>query len=202
MHELGKGMPVDYATALQWYMKAAENDNESGMHEVGLLHYNGKGVPMNKAYAYSWILKSCKKNNMDACDFLKKERDDIIYWLRYDGNKLLKYMEDEDSLTKETMVFKEKSVVLEYHSEGMTGLNRSSQEISSADFSFAQRIFLNFEANTIEVQFSKNCVKISSVKELDKLTITFKDGTSRANMEVYRDKLQTFFQVYGAQFNM
>lgn len=54
---LGKGMPVDYATALQWYMKAAENDNESGMHEVGLLHYNGKGVPMNKAYAYSWIFE-------------------------------------------------------------------------------------------------------------------------------------------------
>ena len=44
-------------------MKAAENDDETGMYNVGLCYSEGDGVEKDKEKAFEWYLKAADKNH-------------------------------------------------------------------------------------------------------------------------------------------
>ena len=56
----------NYAKALEWYEKAAAEDNADAMFKLGLLYHNGQGVAQNNAKAIEWYEKAADKGNTDA----------------------------------------------------------------------------------------------------------------------------------------
>ena len=45
LYQSGRGVPRDYATAREWYEKAAAKGNGAGMANLGWLYRDGLGVP-------------------------------------------------------------------------------------------------------------------------------------------------------------
>jgi len=60
-YEKGKGVPVDYAAALHWYRKAAEQNLPMGLNNVGAIYSAGLGVPKDEAEAIKWFRKSAER---------------------------------------------------------------------------------------------------------------------------------------------
>jgi TPR repeat protein len=55
MYEDGKGVPQDYATAMGWYRKAAEQGNAVAQNNLGLTYFEGRGVPQDYVIAHMWF---------------------------------------------------------------------------------------------------------------------------------------------------
>lgn len=52
---MGKGVQKDYAEAVAWYNKAAEQGNAIAKYSLGTLYYKGQGVPKDDVRAYMWF---------------------------------------------------------------------------------------------------------------------------------------------------
>ncbi len=52
----------DYASAMIWYTKAADQNYAPALNNIGLLFYNGNGVQTDLSKAYEWFLKSANLN--------------------------------------------------------------------------------------------------------------------------------------------
>ena len=61
-YQLGEGLPVDYARALDWYRKSAAQGNARAMHNLGLMYHMGKGVPADQKQAANWLLQAAGKD--------------------------------------------------------------------------------------------------------------------------------------------
>ena len=48
-------MPHDYAQALAWYLKAAEQGHAGAQTNLGVLYYNGNGVKQDYVEADRWF---------------------------------------------------------------------------------------------------------------------------------------------------
>jgi S1-C subfamily serine protease len=59
-YEKGKGVPADYAVALRWYRKAADQNLPMGLNNVGAMYSAGLGVPKDEAEAVKWFRKSAE----------------------------------------------------------------------------------------------------------------------------------------------
>ena len=57
MYEEGSGVPQDFAAALIWYRKAADQGDADAQFYLGGMYDNGKGVPQDYAAAVTWICK-------------------------------------------------------------------------------------------------------------------------------------------------
>jgi uncharacterized protein len=55
MYRKGQGVPQDYAVAVSWYRKAAEQGDEHGQSSLGLLYESGRGVPQDYVLAHMWL---------------------------------------------------------------------------------------------------------------------------------------------------
>jgi len=55
MYQNGQGVVQDYATAANWYTKAAERDNPTAQYALGILYYEGEGVRRDLVAAYVWF---------------------------------------------------------------------------------------------------------------------------------------------------
>ena len=55
MHHQGKGMPVDYVKAMDWYLKAYQKNGDA-MNNIGVLYRDGLGVKKNRKVAYLLFL--------------------------------------------------------------------------------------------------------------------------------------------------
>ena len=53
--------PVDYAEAVRWFRKAAEQGDADGEYYVGSAYDSGKGVPEDKVQAVKWYHKAAEK---------------------------------------------------------------------------------------------------------------------------------------------
>ncbi|MGZ3308110.1 MAG: tetratricopeptide repeat protein, partial [Xanthobacteraceae bacterium] len=58
MYEKGKGVPQDYAAAVSWYRKAADQDNAYAQNNLADMYREGNGVPEDYAAAVSWYRKA------------------------------------------------------------------------------------------------------------------------------------------------
>jgi TPR repeat protein len=54
----GQGVARDFAAAVNWYRKAAEQGDAYGQYSLGLMYYGGQGVPRDYAVAVSWFLRA------------------------------------------------------------------------------------------------------------------------------------------------
>ena len=45
MHEDGTGVPCDHTEAARWYRLAADQENPTAQHKLGLMFKHGTGVP-------------------------------------------------------------------------------------------------------------------------------------------------------------
>ena len=66
MYENGKGVGKDYAEAVKWYRKAADQRYAQAQSEVGECYYYGKGVNKDYAEAVKWCLKAAEQGNAEA----------------------------------------------------------------------------------------------------------------------------------------
>ena len=69
-------MPQDYAEAVRWYKKAADQGDADAQYDLGVAYYNGEGVPQDYAEAYFWENLAVALNADAKRDFLAKSRDD------------------------------------------------------------------------------------------------------------------------------
>lgn len=66
----GTGVPQDYAAAIPWLRKAAEQENALAQNILGFCCYSGKGVEQDYAEAVRWLRKSAAQGNENAKDVL------------------------------------------------------------------------------------------------------------------------------------
>ncbi|MGA9777156.1 MAG: tetratricopeptide repeat-containing serine protease family protein [Verrucomicrobiia bacterium] len=63
----GRGVAQDFAEAVKWYRKAADQNFAAAQYELGVCYMAGKGVPRDdKAEAAKWYRKAAEQNDADA----------------------------------------------------------------------------------------------------------------------------------------
>ncbi|MDD6060198.1 MAG: tetratricopeptide repeat protein [Ruminococcus sp.] len=69
MYENGNGVLQDYAEAVKWYRKAAEQGDASAQFNLGYMYNKGYGVEQDKTKAVEWYRKSAEQG------YAKAQRD-------------------------------------------------------------------------------------------------------------------------------
>jgi TPR repeat protein len=62
-YDQAEGVPQDYAMAVTWYRKSAEQGNGLGQYALGLMYYKGHGVAADVVEAYRWFSLSFARNS-------------------------------------------------------------------------------------------------------------------------------------------
>jgi TPR repeat protein len=65
-YESGLGVPVNYAEAVRWCRKAADQGNPDAQYRLGRYYAIGLGVPVNYMEAMKWFRKAAAQGNADA----------------------------------------------------------------------------------------------------------------------------------------
>ena len=86
------GVEKDYINALEWYRKAADQNDSTAQNSVGLCYYIGIGVKQNYVEAVKWYRKaanqqnSAAQNNLGWCYQeglgLEKDCNEAVKWYR------------------------------------------------------------------------------------------------------------------------
>ena len=66
----GRGVPKDYAEAVKWWRKAAEQNYAKAQYDMGLCYANGEGVEKDYMEAVKWWRKAAEQNYADAQSYL------------------------------------------------------------------------------------------------------------------------------------
>ncbi len=66
MYSNGQGVPQDYAEAVKWYRKAAEQGATEAQNSLGFMYYKGRGVPQDYAEAVKWFRKAAGQGHSRA----------------------------------------------------------------------------------------------------------------------------------------
>ena len=70
-YESGEGVPQDYAEAVKWWRKAAEQGHAVAQ-TLGDMYDIGLGVPKDYAEAAKWVRKAAEQGNADAKEWLEE----------------------------------------------------------------------------------------------------------------------------------
>ena len=65
LYEKGRGVPLDYKKAMDWFEKAAAQGDAPACHALALAHLYGRGkaVPVDKAKAIQWLRRGSDKGD-------------------------------------------------------------------------------------------------------------------------------------------
>ena len=66
----GDRFPANHAVAVEWYRRAAEQNNAEAQYFLGLMTFRGEGVPQNDAEAAKWFTKAAEQGLAYAQDGL------------------------------------------------------------------------------------------------------------------------------------
>ena len=66
MYAKGQGVRQDYAQAVQWYHKAAEQGDAEAQFNLGLMYAKGQGVRQDDAQAVQWYRKAAEQGIAEA----------------------------------------------------------------------------------------------------------------------------------------
>jgi hypothetical protein len=55
MYYKGHGVPQDYAAAVSWYRKAADQGDANAQGNLGVMYAKGQGVPQDYVQAHKWL---------------------------------------------------------------------------------------------------------------------------------------------------
>ncbi len=76
MYDKGRGVPQDYAEAMKWYRKAAEQGHAKAQLFLGNMYFFGQGVSKDYVQAYMWyILAASRFPPGEGRDTAVKNRD-------------------------------------------------------------------------------------------------------------------------------
>jgi TPR repeat protein len=65
-YETGCGVPQDYAQAIHWYRKAADNGHPGAQNSLGGLYLEGRGVEQSNEEAKKWYLRAASEGHPGA----------------------------------------------------------------------------------------------------------------------------------------
>ena len=54
-YHIGRGVPVDYERAAEWYLKAAGSADAHALANLGVMSLLGQGAPADDIDAYTWL---------------------------------------------------------------------------------------------------------------------------------------------------
>ena len=78
MYSKGRGVPQDYAEAVKWSRKAADQGHAGAQFNLGVMYHNGWGVPQDYVEAHMWYnLAASRFPAGEARDRFAKARDDL-----------------------------------------------------------------------------------------------------------------------------
>jgi TPR repeat protein len=63
MYLNGSGVPQDFATALSWFQKAADQGAANAQSNLGFMYEHGQGVSQDYAAAASWYRKAADQGD-------------------------------------------------------------------------------------------------------------------------------------------
>ena len=66
MYDKGNGVTQDYAEAVKWFRKAAEQGDEVAQFNLGEMYRLGNGVTQDYAEAVKWYRKAAEQGDADA----------------------------------------------------------------------------------------------------------------------------------------
>jgi TPR repeat protein len=62
LHQVGRGVPRDYAQALHWYQRAADQGDAEAQYHLGRLYEHGWGVPQSYARSLRWYQRAARQH--------------------------------------------------------------------------------------------------------------------------------------------
>jgi uncharacterized protein len=68
MYSNGQGVQHDYAEAVKWYRKAAEQGSALGEGPLGIMYMLGQGVPQDYVSAYMWFNLAAAQGDQRAAE--------------------------------------------------------------------------------------------------------------------------------------
>ena len=71
MYNNGWGVSENFAEAVKWFHKAAQQGHATAQLQLGLAYKNGYGVPQNKDEAIKWLRKAAEQGHKYAIEWLK-----------------------------------------------------------------------------------------------------------------------------------
>jgi len=78
MYEDGRGMAQDYAQAVAWYRKAADQGAALAQFKLGLMYGQGQGVPQDYVRAHTWFnIAAAGESDNETREEIVKARDAI-----------------------------------------------------------------------------------------------------------------------------
>ena len=77
MYNNGEGVQQDYAEAVNWYRKAAEQGDAFGQSNLGFMYELGNGVPQNYVLSHMWFNLAAAHSQNDFADY--GNMADIMY---------------------------------------------------------------------------------------------------------------------------
>ena len=84
MHATGKGVQQDFAEAVTWYRRAADQGYLEAQYNLGSMYANGRGMRQDFAEAYMWLTLAASSATSADRDKYVKARDVIARKLKAD----------------------------------------------------------------------------------------------------------------------
>lgn len=66
MYSNGQGVNRDYAKAVEWYTKSANQGHISAQNNLGVMYERGQGIPQDYSKAIEWYIKSANQGDEEA----------------------------------------------------------------------------------------------------------------------------------------
>ena len=73
----GDAVKQDFAAAMEWFKKAADQGNAEAQDKIGSRYENGDGVPQDYAEAVKWYRKAADQGNAEAGKNIERLRKKI-----------------------------------------------------------------------------------------------------------------------------
>ena len=70
MYQNGKPVAQNYAEAVHWYRKAADQGEVNAQYELGVMYHNGQGVTQDDTEAVTWYGKAAEQGHVSAQFYL------------------------------------------------------------------------------------------------------------------------------------
>ena len=67
LYSIGEGMPRDFVSAAELYMRACEGGSAVGCHKLGMAYYSGDGVGQDKERAAELYMRACEGGDAVSC---------------------------------------------------------------------------------------------------------------------------------------
>jgi TPR repeat protein len=71
MYAIGHGVKQDYAQAVEWFRKAAEQGVVRAQYHLGLMYFRGQAVPRDHAEALKWLRRAAAQGEESAARLVK-----------------------------------------------------------------------------------------------------------------------------------